>query len=241
MIYIDELIFLNFVIDYILLSILKSIMKLNTKRIRIIFACLIGEASIIYLFVNMNNFTLSMFKIILCSIMIFVAYGYINFKEYIKNIIYFYILSFFLGGCLLYFKSLNLIKYNYFILLIPVIMKVYKFFAYNLKNIINYRYRVNIYLNNGKVIYLNGFMDSGNSLIDPFSNKKVIIINKDVDEDFYLVPYKTIDSESLIKCFKPRKVYIDGLGERNDVVVGVINKKFNGFNCLLNYKLMEGI
>ena len=120
-------------------------------------------------------------------------------------------------------------------------MKVYKFFTYNLKNIINYRYRVNIYLNNGKIIYLNGFMDSGNSLIDPFSNKKVIIINKDVDEDFYLVPYKTIDSESLIKCFKPRKVYIDGIGERNDVVVGVINKKFNGFNCLLNYKLMEGI
>ena len=216
-------------------------MKLNTKRIRIIFSCLIGEASIIYLFVNMNNFTLSMFKIILCSIMIFVAYGYTNFKEYIKNIIYFYILSFFLGGCLLYFKSLNLIKYNYFILLIPIIMKVYKFFTYNLKNIINYRYRVNIYLNNGKIIYLNGFMDSGNSLIDPFSNKKVIIINKDVDEDFYLVPYKTIDSESLIKCFKPRKVYIDGIGERNDVVVGVINKKFNGFNCLLNYKLMEGI
>lgn len=241
MIYIDELIFLNFVIDYILLSILKSIMKLNTKRIRIIFACLIGEMSIIYLFVNMSNFTLNMFKVILCSIMIFVAFGYINFKEYIKNIIYFYILSFFLGGCLLYFKSLNLIKYNYFILLVPIIMKVYKFFTYNLKNIINYKYRVNIYLNNGKIIYLNGFMDSGNSLIDPFSNKKVIIINKDVDEDFYLVPYRTIDSESLIKCFKPRKVYIDGIGERNDVVVGVINKKFNGFNCLLNYKLMEGI
>lgn len=241
MIYIDELIFLNFVIDYILLSILKSIMKLNTKRIRIIFACLIGEMSIIYLFINMSNFTLNIFKVILCSIMIFVAFGYINFKEYIKNIIYFYILSFFLGGCLLYFKSLNLIKYNYFILLVPVIMKVYKFFTYNLKNIINYRYRVNIYLNNGKIIYLNGFMDSGNSLIDPFSNKKVIIINKDVGEDFYLVPYRTIDSESLIKCFKPRKVYIDGIGERNDVVVGVINKKFNGFNCLLNYKLMEGI
>lgn len=241
MIYIDELIFLNFSIDYILLSILKSIMKLNTKRIRVILACLIGEISLIYLFINMSNFFLSMFKVILCSIMIFVAFGYISFKEYIKNIIYFYILSFFLGGCLLYFKSLNLIKYNYFILLIPFIMKVYKFFAYNLKNIISYRYKVNIYLNSGKIIYLNGFMDSGNSLIDPFSNKKVIIINKCVDEDFYLVPYRTIDNEALIKCFKPKKVYIDGLGERSDVVVGVINKKFNGFNCLLNCKLMEGI
>ena len=84
-------------------------------------------------------------------------------------------------------------------------------------------------------------MDSGNSLIDPFSNKKVIIINKKVDENFYLVPYKTINSESLIKCFKPKKVFIDGIGVRDDVVVGVINKKFNGFNCLLNYKLMEEI
>lgn len=239
--YIDELLFLNFVIDYILLSILRGIMKLNTKRIRIVFGCLIGEASVIYLFVNMNNFVFSIFKIILCLIIIYVSFGYISFREYIKNIVCFYILSFFLGGCLLYFKSLNLVKYNYILLFVPVIMKVYKFFTYNLKNIINYRYRVNIYLNNGKIMYLNGFMDSGNSLIDPFSNKKVIIINKDVGEDYYLVPYKTIDSESLIRCFKPRKVYIDGIGERNDVVVGVINKKFNGFNCLLNYKLMEGI
>lgn len=66
------------------------------------------------------------------------------------------------------------------------------------------------------------------------------MINKKVSENFFLVPYKTIDSTSLLKCFTPRKVFIDGLGQRDDVVVGVVNKKFNGFNCLLNYKLMEG-
>ena len=82
-------------------------------------------------------------------------------------------------------------------------------------------------------------MDTGNSLIEPYNNRKVIIINKKVDEKYFLVPYKTINDESLIKCFNPRKVYIDGLGERNDISVGIINKRFIGYNCLLNCKLME--
>ena len=76
---------------------------------------------------------------------------------------------------------------------------------------------------------LNGYMDSGNNLIEPYSNRKVIIINKKIDENFYLVPYKTINSYSLLKCFNPRKVYIEGIGERNDISIGVINKKFNGY------------
>ena len=82
-------------------------------------------------------------------------------------------------------------------------------------------------------------MDTGNNLIEPYTNKKVIIINKQVNENFYLVPYKTVSGESLIKCFTPKKVYIDGLGEINNISVGVCDKKFNGYNCLLNYKIME--
>ena len=74
---------------------------------------------------------------------------------------------------------------------------------------------------------------------EPYTNRKVIIINKEVDENYYLIPYKTIDNYSLMKCFNPKKVYIDGLGERNDVSVGVVSKKFNGYRCLLNYGLME--
>ena len=92
---------------------------------------------------------------------------------------------------------------------------------------------------NGVVVasYWNDY--TGNTLVDPYTNKNVIIINKDIKEKFFLVPFKTIENSSLLKCFKPKKVYIDGIGERNDIVVGVTNKKFNGFNCLLNYNLME--
>lgn len=239
MIYIDELIFLNFIIDYILLKTLSKILKINTRHYRILLSCLVGELSILFLFIECSNYILFALKIILCVLMILVCFEYNDYKTLIKNSIYYYLLSFFLGGCLYYLKIENLISYKYLLLLIPIIMNIYEYFEYDIKNVIRTKYKVTIYLNDGKILYLNGFMDTGNSLIEPYNNRKVIIINKKVNERYFLVPYKTINDESLIKCFNPKKVYIDGLGERNDISVGIVNKKFIGYNCLLNSKLME--
>ena len=239
MIYIDELIILNFIIDFLILKTTSKILKLNTTRLKIILSSLFGEISLLYLFINLNNIELTIFKLLIGIIMNLIAFGFNDIKEFVKNLIYFYMFSFFLGGTLYYLKIESLVKYQYYLLLIPLIMNILKYFTYNLKNIISLRHKVTIYLKNGKILYLNGYMDTGNTLKDPYSNKNVIIINKEINENYFLVPFKTIDNSSLIKCFKPKKVYIDGLGERNDIVVGISNKKFKGFNCLLNYNLME--
>ena len=239
MVYIDEVIILNFIIDYLLLLFTSYVLKLNTLKYKLFLSSLFGEISILYLFFDMNNLFLILFKLSICSVMIFISFGKCNFKEFIKRCIYFYILSFFLGGVLYYFKIENLVKYEIYFLFIPVILNIYKYFAYHLTTIINTHRKVTIYLNNGKILFLNGFIDTGNSLIDPYSKKKVIIINRYVYDNYYLIPYKTVDSECLLKCFKPNKVYIEGIGERNDVVVGVVHKKFNGYDCLINYRLME--
>ena len=239
MVYIDELLLLNFIIDYILLTTTSKLLKINTRKYKIVLSCLIGELSLISLFIDTSNFTLLIIKLITCTLMIIVSFGFNDIKTFIKNTTYFYIINFFLGGCLYYFKLENLIKYKYYILLIPLIIHIYWYFTYNLKNVFSLKYKVTVYLNNGKVLYLNGFMDTGNNLIEPYNNRKVIIINKKINENFYLVPYKTIDNSALIKCFNPKKVYIDGIGERNDISIGIIDKKFIGYNCLLNYKLLE--
>ena len=239
MVYIDEILILNFIIDYILLLTTSKILKIQTKKYKLLLSCLLGELSLITLFISLNNITLLIIKLITCALMILISFGYNDIKTFIKNIIYFYIINFFLGGTLYYFKIEALIKYEYYLLLIPLIIHIYWYFTYNLKNIFSLKYKVTVYLNNGKILYLNGFMDTGNNLIEPYNNRKVIIINKKINENFYLVPYKTIDNSSLIKCFNPKKVYIDGIGERNDISIGIINKKFIGYNCLLNYKLLE--
>lgn len=241
MIYIEEIILLDFIIDCYLLYICSLILKNNYKKYRLILSGLFGSISSILLFNISNNYILFILKIIISIVMILIIFGFDSYKTLICNVINYNILNFFLGGILYYFKISNLIYYKYILLLIPFFLKIYKHFNFNLKRIINYKYKVFVYLNNGKILYLNGYMDSGNNLIEPYSNRKVIIINKKINENFYLVPYRTIDSYSLIKCFNPKKVYIEGIGERNDVSIGVINKRFNGYNCLLNYKLMEDI
>ena len=218
--YIETIIVLNFIIDYILLKTISNLLKLQTTNKRLILSSLIGEITLIYL-LNINQIIITLSKILIISLMIYVSFGYNDLKSFIKNIIFYFMISFFL-------------------LLIPVIMNIYEYFEYNLKDIIKNKYRVNIYLNNGKILYLNGFMDTGNNLIEPYTNRKVIIINEKVEENFYLVPYQTISGEHLIKCFNPKRVYIEGIGDIKNISVGVIDKKFNGYNCLLNNKILEG-
>lgn len=239
MIYIDELFILNFIIDYILLSVTNDILKLNTTFKKKIISSLIGELLLISIFFYINKYIIVLLKLIICLLMIYISFGFKDLKNYIKECIYFNLLSFFLGGTLYYLKNENLIKYKYCLLLIPFIMNIIKYYSYDLKKIFITKYKVTIYLNNGNILNLCGYMDSGNELIEPYNNRKVIIINKEVDEKYYLVPYKTIDNSSLMKCFNPKKVYIDGIGERNDISVGIVNRKFIGYDCLLNYKLME--
>lgn len=236
MIYIDECILINFFIDYIILKSCSIILKINTTNKRIVLSCLISNISIVLLFLDTNIIINILVKIILGLLMIYISFGK---TDIIKNTIYFYILNFIIGGFLFYFKNEGLLKYKYYLFFIPVLMNIYKYLSYNLKNYFKLKHKVTIYLNNGKVLYLNGYMDSANTLIEPYSNRKVIIINKKINENFYLVPYKTINSISLMKCFNPRSVYIDGLGLRNDISIGIVNRKFKGYDCLLNYKLME--
>ena len=233
--YIETIVLLNFIIDYILLKTISNLLKLQTTNKRLILSSIIGELTLIYL-LNINQIIISISKILIISLMIYISFGFNDLKSFIKNIVFYFIISFFLGGILYYLKDNNI---KYYLLLIPIIMNIYEYFEYNLKDIIKNKYRVNIYLNNGKILYLNGFMDTGNNLIEPYTNRKVIIINEKVTENFYLVPYQTISGEYLIKCFNPKRVYIEGIGDIKNISVGVIDKKFNGYNCLLNNKILE--
>ena len=87
MIYIDEVLLLNFIIDYLILLLTKKILKLNTKNYRLILASLFAELSIFCLFFN-NKILLIMLKIIIIYITNIISFGYIDIKSSIKNTIY---------------------------------------------------------------------------------------------------------------------------------------------------------
>ena len=96
---------------------------------------------------------------------------------------------------------------------------------------------------------MNAYLDTGNTLTDPYKKRPVIITNsknfiKEVkDKPFFYIPYESINNTGLIKCYMIKKIYIENKGIKSNVVIGVINEKLkvNGVNLLLNNLLMEDL
>lgn len=260
-VYVDLLLFLNFAFDFILLLLTSLLLKRKASLIRLFIGALIGSFTIFILFIPFTTLSLFLIKVVLSIIISIITFGYKDIKYLTTNLFYFYINSLVLGGFLYYlniefsYKNIGMIFYskglniNYIFLLIfsPIILIIYKKQLNKLKEINSYYYSVDVYLND-KIIKLNAFLDSGNTLVDPITNKKVIISNnKELlkylkNNNYYLVPYESINTSGLIKCIKVNKIYIKDIGIRKDVVIGITNEKIkvNGVDTILNYLLMKG-
>lgn len=260
-IYIDLIIFLNFMFDFILLLVTNIILKRNASLRRITLGSLVGGFTLLVLFIPLTTSTLFLLKIVLSILIVLTTFGYKDLKYFLTNLFYFYLVSIILGGFMYYlniefsYKNIGMIFYhkglsiNYIFIMLfsPFILLIYKKQMKLIKEINSLYYNVEVYINN-KPIYLKGFMDTGNTLIDPITKRKVIItnsrefINIVKSNMYYLVPYETVNSTNLIKCYKVDKIYIKELGIRKDILVGITKEKlkYNGINCILNYNLMEG-
>lgn len=255
-VYIDSILLLNFLFDTLILLSISIVLKRNIKLRRIILGGFIASLSIFTLFININSFLLFILKFILMIIIVIVTFGFKNIKYIFNNILYFFIINIIYGGFLYYlniefgYRNIGMIFYkkgisiNYLFLIIisPLILYIYTKGSLKLKNEYSLMKKVDIYLKNGKIIKLNGYLDTANRLIDPYGKRMVFITNsKELFSNMktlktLLVPYETIDSSGILKCLVPERVYIEGVGTKNNIVIGYINKEFNidGVNCILN-------
>ena len=259
-VYVDLILILNFIIDFLILITISIILRRNASIKRILFSTFVGTLSILVLFINMCSLVLFLFKMVLSILLVLIAFGYKDIKYFFNNILYFYTTSILLGG-FLYFLNIqigyekvgltfidNNVKLNFLVVVIfsPFILYIYIRQIKEFKLFYSNRKKVNVYLDD-RIIELNGYVDSGNTLVEPYGGKFVIIAhNKEIDDyskvnNYILVPYKTLNYEGIIKCIVPKCVYIDGVGLKYDVVVGISESKIkmDGVDCLLNI-LMEG-
>ena len=89
-IYIDFVMILNFIIDFILLLSVKIILKRNTSINRILLGSFFGGLSILFLFFNINSFILFLFKLFISIVMVIISFKFINIKYTLINILYLY-------------------------------------------------------------------------------------------------------------------------------------------------------
>ena len=190
-IYIDVLLCVNLLINYVILILEANLLNLRIKRKRLILSALIGSFYSIFIFFDQINLLLSLFIKLLMSItIILIAYGFINTRSFVKSIVTFYFINFIFGGiifCIWYFISpkgifiKNGIVYfdisPTFLILSTVVIyfsiKIYQYFLGE-SDLHNSFCDLEI-LNKGKTVKLFAKVDTGNILKEPFSNKSVIV------------------------------------------------------------------
>lgn len=246
-VYIDLLIILNLIYDFLLLLTVTTALKRNISFKRILFGSLVGSLSTFLIFLPFNKYIILILKLLSGLFMVVVTFKFKNLKYTITNIIYLYMCSVILAGFLYYLKlEFNNLSYIIILLIAPVILYLYLKEQKELKKIINYYKNVKITLKNNHIIFLKGFIDSGNKLKDPITNKYIILINRSKLKGIYnirspiYVPIKTVNQNSLLECISIKHIIIDDKTYTN-YLLG-LSDHFNGFDeveCLLNYHLLE--
>ena len=236
-IYYEEVLILNFLLDFMILYGTKRILKINVCIFRLIIGSIVGSLTTFLLLIDISNFNLFIIKILLSIIIITISFGY---KNILVNTFYFYIISIIIGGVFYLFELDNNIYIIHIILVIGsfIIIKllVYELLKYKEKYI--NKYIVDIYFNNKKY-KLEGFIDTGNRLISK-KGENIILTNLSINTNkFIFVPYKALNTTGIIKCIRPDKVIINNKNI-NNCLIGLSKDKFSiEEDCILPNKLKE--
>lgn len=261
-IYWDLIAFLNFSIDFLLLLTVNITLKRNVSLKRIAIGSFIGSITLLFLFLPISSITLFFIKIITSFLICLTTFGYQNRKYTIQNMLYFYMTGTILGGFLYYlnvefsYKREGIIFFhhglsiNYLFLLITSPIVLYTYIRMMKKNKSQYQhyYELKVTFKNNQEIKLNAFLDTGNKLIDPITNKAIILIEKDtlknkvnIRSPIY-VPYKSLNNHGLLKCISPKFIEIEGI-KTQKYLIGISEEKFHidGIQCILNAKCLEDL
>lgn len=256
-VYVDYVFFINFIFDYIILITSSIILKINVSKKRLILSSLFGGLSGFIYFLNLNNYELILLKLISGLILVIICFKFKDIRYTFRNFIYLILISIIFGGILflltihfgvngmMIFSSNKKINTFILIVLFIIISKLYIKFCKNKQKNIKTNYKVDLYIDNKKYI-LNGFIDTGNTLCDPYFNKPVCILNKKIkinSNKIIFIPYNTLSSNSIMKCFTADKINIHEIGTFKKVIIGISNDKIliPGVDIILNEKYMEDI
>lgn len=233
-VYIDLIIIINFVYDFLILTSTSVLLKRNIPIKKILLGSFIGVFSVCTLFLNLNNIVLLFFKFILSLIMIIFTFGS---KNIVENIFYFYVITIIIGGSQ-YMLTGSAYKVNVVMMIIisPIILGIYIYAMRKYKTDLKKIYDC-IIIDKDNTYNLKGYMDTGNTLIDPITKLPVIMVNKNIDfksHKIFYVPYKVVNNEAILKCIKVDKVYINS--KEVKVLLGLIDSAVlkNNIDIILN-------
>lgn len=260
-IYIDLVALLNFSMDFLLLLTVNMTLKRNVSWKRLLLGSLIGSLTLIFLFLPCSKLFLILFKIITSFFICIVTFRFDSWRYTIQNMTYFYMTGTILGGFLYYlnvefsYKQQGIVFFHeglsinflFLIIISPIILYIYVRSNKKLKSQYNHYYELLISFKDGSNLKVNAFLDTGNKLVDPITNKAIILIEKKelskikIRSPIY-VPYNSLNNHGLLKCISPKYVEIKGIKSKQ-YLIGISEEEFHidGINCILNSKCQEDL
>lgn len=254
-VYLDFVFLINFFFDFVLLFGTRQVLKKQTSLKRIFLGGIVGALSTFFLLLPSSNALLFLWKICLSGCIILVTFGKRNF---FKNLCYFYLLSIILGGTLylfditfsyenhgvLFVRNGFVLNFLFLFLATPIIIFCYVRENIKYKRLYANSYPVEIYMDK-KQYKLEGMLDTGNHLTDPYKKRAVILVNCDIQiaqSKFIYVPYKALNTSGVIPCFSPDRVIINNKVFTH-CLIGVSKERFSlgGAECILPNQFKEDL
>lgn len=193
-IYLDVLIFLNAVVDFLIIAITEKIGKTKSKVYRKILAAFVASLFSLAMFLPTKSITFQLFLRLICSsLTVLIAFGFKKIKVFLRNLIFFYISSFLYVGLMLavwfVFKPQSLAINNSVVYfnISPLLIITITFLSYLIisvarilteKNSKNAnRCQITIYLDD-KSITKTAIVDTGHTLKDSFTDSQIIFVDQ---------------------------------------------------------------
>lgn len=260
-VYVDVIIFENFIINTFILMLTMRLTAHKYKMINLFLAGFIGSMyTLVVIVPELAFFCLLPIQIFVAVIMLRIVTGKIILKDFLKTLCVFFISTFSLSGicflCALQQNvyilgnrfEINIYSIKYIILSIMALFIICTRLYDYLKErtfIKNYIFDVELNIDNKKIKF-KGFLDSGNSAREPVTNLPCIIVEESILQEInirsfgiYHIPYTTVkESDDLIgiringiQIISEKKIF-----RKIDAIVCPCKEKFsekNEFSALL--------
>ena len=267
-IYLDVLIFTNFIISISFLLLTKKLTHTYSPVFFTILGAIIGSLSSVVILIESTLIALAV-KILVMLLQISVCFKTKSIKKIsVLSLVYFIINISYSGLCIIFWnifdKKLFYIKNLtvYFdvdtgmliglVIIIYVIISIYEYLTRNKFDKFK-KYTVKCTISGNEYTY-KGIADTGNALVDYYYSVPVAVITSDKlyedlklkDENYvlnnklHLLPCSTINGEGYIYVTKPMKVEIsDGkTSKKCEVCIGISHQENQNEKCIFNPKIL---
>ena len=236
-IYVDLVLFTNFVLDLLLLLSVWKIRKKETKLKRVFFSAFLGALSILLLFLPLTKLSLFCFKVLVSFLMVFVAFPFGEVDDFLKDVVCLYATSVFLGGSLSFLSSVfgtdqkglvflsDGMPFSLTVVLCisPIILSGFVCFYRRTKRDAEFL-RVLEFELFGKKYKMNAYIDTGNQL--RYFGHSVILLyipNFSWLPQFY-IPYESVAGSGVLKAYKVNvRINHQSYSKR---IVAIVNQPF---------------